>query len=109
MHLAEQRDPSDDPAGWLVDVLGRYFPPGWVESVIRTWVPIAIGAVLAWVNAHWEIVLAGDASTTAIIIATAAVTAGYYALARLVERRWPSLGRWLVALNLVKARPTYRR
>lgn len=97
-------------AGVLVDLLGRYLPPGYIESLIRTWVPIGIGAVLAWVAVHWHIAVSRDASATVGVVAGALVVAGYYAVARLVERRWPTVGRWLIALNLVRtAPPLYAR
>jgi len=101
-------DPGHDPRGFLVDLLGRHFPPGLVESTIRTWVPITIGALLSWINANYTIaVLPNRPSATAVIVATGVVTAGYYALARVVERRFPRVGQWMLALNLVKAKPVY--
>jgi hypothetical protein len=103
-------DPATAPGGFIVDLLGRYFPPGYVESLIRTWVPVGLGSLLAWAAVHWHIVVGPRASATIGVIAAGLVVAGYYALARLVERRWPALGRWLIALNLVKtAAPVYVR
>lgn len=100
-------DPAADPGGYLGDLLARYFRPGLADSVARTWVPIAIGSALTWINARWDITIPDGASSTFVIVATGATVAGYYAAARLIERRFPRLGRLLVALNLTKARPTY--
>lgn len=105
--------PADDPGGFLVGLLGRYLPPGYVESLIRTWVPVGIGTaitwLLSWVAAHWHwhIVLSQHASTTVGIVSVGVVTSAYYGLGRFVERRWPVAGKWLLALNLVKSRPVY--
>lgn len=107
--------PADDPSGFLVDLLGRYLPPGYVESLVRTWVPVGIGTVLTWLLSwvaahwHWHIVLSQHASTTVGIVSVGVVTAAYYGLARWVERRWPKAGRVLVSLNLVKAKPVYAK
>lgn len=101
-------DPSVDPSGYLTDLLARYFRPGLVDRLIRTWVPVAIGSALAWINTHWAgLGLPTKPSDTAVLISGGVVIAAYYGLASLVERRFPRLGRWLVALNLTKARPTY--
>ncbi|MFI7608889.1 hypothetical protein ACIBTV_27765 [Micromonospora sp. NPDC049366] len=100
-------DPADDPRGYLEDLLVRYFRPGLVDSLARTWVPVGIGSALAWVNANYDIVIPADASSTVVTVATGVTIAGYYAGARLLERRFPRVGRWLLALNLTKARPTY--
>lgn len=100
-------DPALDPRGYLADVLARCFRPGWLDSIARTWVPIAVGSILAWINANWNITVPAGASSTFVIVATAATIAGYYGAARVLERRFPRLGRWLLALNITKARPTY--
>lgn len=100
-------DPAEDPEGYVADLLRQYVSAAVVVSLIRTVVPIGIGAVLAWVATNYNVVVPERASSTVVVLTTAAITAGYYALARLVEKRFPRLGRWLVALNLVKARPVY--
>lgn len=100
-------DPSQDPRGFLVRLLSRFLPPGVAESTIRTWVPVAVGAAIAWAAANWNIVIPEDASSTLVVLATGAAIAGYYTLVRLVERRWPRVGRLLLALGLVKGRPVY--
>lgn len=101
-------DPGDDPNGFVRELLARYFRPGLVDSAIRTWVPIGIGSALSWVNANYSVLgLPEKPSATAVIVATGLTIAGYYALARFVERKVPALGRWLIALNLTKAKPAY--
>lgn len=68
-----------------------------LTSLVRTWVPIAIGYLVSLG------VLPDDLSDEATAAATAAVIALYYALARLLERRWPAAG-WLLG---VPKTPTY--
>ncbi|MEU8023742.1 hypothetical protein AB0B88_16155 [Micromonospora haikouensis] len=100
-------DPSVDPEGYVGDLIRQYIKPGTVEAVIRTVVPIAVGGVLAWVAANYNLLVPEGASSTVVVVVTGAVTAGYYTLARALEQRFPRLGRWLIAFNLVKARPLY--
>lgn len=95
------RRPDDD--GGAASVL----PPGYVQSLIRTWVPVAVGSVLAWAAVHWHIVVDPGASVTVATIVTAISIAGYYALCRLVERRWPRLGALLLSVGLVQGKPVY--
>ncbi len=102
----------DGEDGFLVEVLAPHFPPGRVESLIRTWVPVALGAALSWlslwVGRRWGITWIPERpSSTFTIVMTAVTTAVYYAGVRAIEQRWPRVGRWLVALNLVRARPVY--
>ena len=83
-------------------------PPGWAESLIRTWIPIAIGAALTWANSHYaHLGIPDHATPDQIIAATAIATAAWYALARAVEHRWPELGGWLVSLGIVQSQPSY--
>jgi hypothetical protein len=98
----EQPGPADQLGG-----AGVSLPPGYVQSLIRTWVPVAIGSLIAWVALHWHIVVDPGASTTAGAIVTALCIAAYYALCRLVERRWPRLGAFLLSIGLVQAKPVY--
>lgn len=66
---------------------------GWVRTVV----PAAVGALVAWGLLPED--LSEEATAVAFVIASSA----YYALARIVEARWPQLG-WL--LGVPKA-PTY--
>ena len=68
-----------------------------IVSLIRTWVPLAVGYLIAWG------VLPADLSESATLALAAIVTGAYYAIVRALERRWPVVG-WL--LGTAKA-PTY--
>lgn len=75
-----------------------------ITGLIRTWVPVGVGAFIAWlITLGVEV----DAQTQAGLITalTALVIAGYYALAALLQKRWPWLG---VLLGSTK-QPTYPR
>lgn len=100
-------DPSDTDSV-IRAFLARYFKPGLVDSYIRTFVPAGLGWLVSWaaLNFQW-LHLPNDPSATFSTTVTLGAIAGYYFLARLVEKRWPKLGRWMVALNLTKARPVY--
>lgn len=78
----------------------------YVVSIIRTWVPVAVGTALTWLARELGIVLDKDTSAMATAVAVALVIAVYYAAARAVEQRWPAVGRVLVALGLRKS-PQY--
>ncbi|MFC5747140.1 hypothetical protein [Actinomadura rugatobispora] len=81
----------------------------YVVSLIRTWVPVAVGAALTWLATEAGIVLDDDTSATATAAAVAVVTAAYYAAARAIEQKWPKVGRIMLALGLTGARtPAYQ-
>lgn len=67
----------------------------YVNSLIRTWVPIGVGAVLVYLARRWGVVLDDDTSAQLTLSAVALVTAVYYALVRALETRWPTFGRLL--------------
>lgn len=101
-------DPGADPDKFVRDLLARYFAPGWLDRIVRTWVPIGIGSVLAWVNANYSVLgLPAKPSATATIVASGLIIAAYYAIASAVEKKWPKVGAWLLALNLVRTQPVY--
>jgi hypothetical protein len=103
-----QVDPGADPDRFVRELLSRYFAPGWLDRIIRTWVPIGIGSGLAWANANWSVLgLPEKPSASATILVSGLIIAAYYALASIVEKRFPAVGRWLIALNLVKTQPVY--
>lgn len=64
-------------------------------SMIRTYVPVGVGAALTWLAMHYNVVLDDNMSTTAAGFATALVIAAYYGLVRTLEIRWPWFGRLL--------------
>jgi hypothetical protein len=63
-------------------------------SLIRTFVPVAVGAAVTWLALHWHIIVPADISAQAVPAIAAAITAAYYAAARWLERR-RSTGHWL--------------
>lgn len=73
-----------------------------ITALIRTWTPSAVGAALAWLL---TLGIELDPDTQAGLIAglTAVMVAAYYALARLLESRWP----WLGVLLGSTRQPTY--
>ena len=79
----------------------------WVIGVIRTWVPLAIGALLTWLMRKTGIVIDDQTSAGLTLAAVAIVTGLYYALVHALEAQYPALGRWLLALGLTAKKPTY--
>jgi hypothetical protein len=75
-------------------------------SVIRTYVPIGIGAVLSYIAVRWGIGVDDEMSTNLTIGFTALVTAVYYGLIRALEKRWPWIGKLLLGLGAA-AKPVY--
>jgi hypothetical protein len=61
-------------------------------SLIRTVVPVGIGAVLAWLASRLGVVIDGEASAGLVAAVVAVAIAGYYALVRALETRWPFFG-----------------
>ena len=66
-----------------------------VVSLIRTWVPILVGTVIAWVISTGIIDVSADDQARATGAATAAAIGGYYTLIRWIERKYPAAG-WLL-------------
>ncbi len=60
-------------------------------SLIRTWVPIVIGAVVAWL-ATKGVDLDPETQTGLIVGFTGVVIAVYYAIVRVLEDRFPWFG-----------------
>jgi len=71
-------------------------------SLIRTWVPVAVGAGLAWL-ATLGLSIGDDLTAEASIALTGVAVAIYYSAVRLAERRWP----WLGILLGRRDEPTY--
>lgn len=78
--------------------------PSQVQSwVLRTVVPLIVGLIIAYalkIGLHLT-------SPGVTVWVTSAVTAGYIALARYVEVKWPAVGKYLVSLGLVSTQPIY--
>lgn len=88
-------------------------------AYIRTYVPIAIGAILGWAVTTYTVVADAltwlDSTIPTLLPGTdwrallnaatiAGVTALYYWLARKVGARWPKLEKWLLGSS---STPTY--
>ncbi|MFD0854442.1 hypothetical protein ACFQ07_19560, partial [Actinomadura adrarensis] len=76
----------------------------YVVSLIRTWVPLAVGSALTWLATETGIVLDEQTGAMANTVAVALVTAAYYTGARAIEQRWPRTGRALLTLGLTGPR-----
>ena len=63
----------------------------YLVSLIRTGVPAAVGAALAWLTTS-GLDVAADDRTAIAAGATVALTAVYYGLVRALEKRWPLVG-----------------
>lgn len=61
----------------------------YLVSLIRTWVPVAVGVAITWLGAQLGVDID---STEAAAAVTGVVVAVYYAVARILEDRWPQLG-----------------
>lgn len=68
-----------------------------LASLLRTYVPIGVGFVLALLARKYDIVL-DEASSDALVSAvTALAAAAYYVVIRILETRWKPVG-WLLGL-----------
>jgi hypothetical protein len=75
----------------------------YIISVIRTWVPIIVGAVLAKLIVLTGVVISEDASANLKNTLTLIVIGLYYAVARWLEQRYPRVG---ILLGYIK-QPIY--
>lgn len=73
------------------------------DSIVRTVVPVIVGVLLGQA-ARIGLDLPAGAVTEVV---TVVVTGAYYAVARLVEQRWPALGRVLLSAGLSRRAPVY--
>lgn len=76
-----------------------------VTSLIRTYVPIGVGALLAWLATTLGVVIDPSSQAGLVILAVGVLSAAYYWLARILERKWPVLGFLLGAV----AKPSYTK
>lgn len=72
-------------------------------SLIRTYTPLLVGMLLTWLASSLHIVIDPSSQAGLVALCVTVLTAAYYLLVRLVERRMPSFG---VLLGAVK-QPTY--
>lgn len=76
-----------------------------IVSLIRTVVPVWVGALLSYLSVRLGVVVPEEVSTGLTAALVALFTGLYYAVARLLEQRWPKLG-WLLGMP---KQPTYGR
>ena len=76
-----------------------------VISLIRTYVPIGVGALLAWLASTLGVVIDPSSQPGLVILAVGVLSAAYYWLARLLEKKFPFLGFLLGA----QAKPSYSK
>lgn len=62
-----------------------------VLSLIRTWTPILVGALVSWL-ASLGIHVDDQTKGALVIVMTALIIGLYYTLVRILERRFPQLG-----------------
>ena len=74
-----------------------------IISLIRTYVPVAVGAFLTFLAVKLGVVVDEHVSTGLTTGLVGLASALYYAIARALEQRWPWLG-WLLG---VPKQPTY--
>ena len=74
-----------------------------LSSILRTAVPVIVGALLGWA-AQVGLDLPSGATTE---IVTVVITTAYYAAARLIEQTWPGLGNMLLSAGLARQTPVY--
>lgn len=74
-----------------------------VPSLIRTYVPLAVAALVTWLASSLHIVIDPSSQAGLVALALSVVFAVYYGGVRLLERRWPKFGHLLGS----KAQPVY--
>lgn len=74
-----------------------------IISQIRTYVPILVGALAAWLLTK-GVELDTDTQAGLIVFLTGLLQGLYYLIVRLLEKRWPKVG----VLLGVASKPVYR-
>lgn len=75
-----------------------------ITSHIRTFVPVLAGTVLSWLAAKgFELDL--ETQNNLVMALTGATIAVYYFIARQIEKRYPSAGKFLLGSS---AQPSYK-
>lgn len=69
----------------------------YVQSIIRTWTPIIIGTVAAWLAAKTGVVVDEETKAGLIAATTGFAIGAYYAVIRKLEQKVPAIG-WLLGL-----------
>lgn len=65
-----------------------------IPSLIRTWVPIVVGALVSWL-VTLGVDVSGEAVAGFVLFVTVVLQGAYYAVVRWLEKRFPKLG-WLL-------------
>lgn len=78
-----------------------------VPSLIRTYVPLGVGAVASWLAAK-GLGLDAQTQTAVVVLLTSVLTALYYTGVRILEKRYPAIGTVFLGLGL-KAKPAYAK
>lgn len=63
-----------------------------LTSLIRTYVPILVGSVISFLVVNYGLVVDENVTIQLVTGLTGFIIAGYYLLARLLERKFPQLG-----------------
>ena len=71
-----------------------------IISLIRTYVPVAVGVALTWLASTLHIVIYPSSQAGLVALCVAVLTSAYYLLARFLESKIPALG--------VPAKPHYK-
>ncbi len=69
----------------------------YVSSVVRTWVPLGVGALITWLSANLGFVIDESSQVGLTVGFTAFVVGLYYAIIRKLEVSFPQIG-WLLGL-----------
>ena len=76
-----------------------------VLSIIRTWVPIGVGALISWLTVTVGLPeIPEEGATGLIIFLTAVLQGAYYLLVRWLEQKFPQIG---VLLGAAKSPDAY--
>lgn len=75
-------------------------------SLIRTWVPIGVGALASWLLVTFSLELDARTQTGMIVALTGLLQAIYYGLVRVLETRYPGVG---ALLGWSKSPDTYSK
>lgn len=75
-----------------------------ILSLVRTYVPIGVGVLVAWLAAK-GVVVDADTSAALVLAIGGLASAAYYALARFLELKFPLLGGLL--LGAPRSTPVY--
>jgi hypothetical protein len=67
----------------------------YIISLIRTYVPVGVGAVASWLLLHYAFHVSPAITSGITALLTTGITYGYYALVRALELKFPWIGGFL--------------